>query len=267
MKICRYCEQEYSGTGKAFCSRKCMGLQYRKDAEPLKQKRARVCTWCNIDFIMPHQSGKANRGEIKAGLFCSRKCRWALVKHNNSNGNRCKIYIRECAVCDRLFTGRVPSIKYCSDECMTVRNLEQLRKKYKDEWQQPEPFECGECGVIVVLEYGDTNRRYCSSLCADRSTNRNAYHRRKARRASGKREAIYRAYICSRDKWRCHICGKKVNGKLKNPHPKSATLDHVIPLAVGGTHEKKNIKLAHMICNATKGAGAIERGEQLMLIG
>jgi hypothetical protein len=42
-------------------------------------------------------------------------------------------------------------------------------------------------------------------------------------------------------------------------------MDHVIPLAKGGTHEPANVRCAHFLCNALKGDGAM--GEQMLLFG
>ena len=70
--------------------------------------------------------------------------------------------------------------------------------------------------------------------------------------------------IFMRDGWRCQICGGKIRQYKKTPHPHSPTIDHIIPLAAGGTHERKNVQAAHFICNSEKGT----RGnDQLLLIG
>jgi Restriction endonuclease len=60
--------------------------------------------------------------------------------------------------------------------------------------------------------------------------------------------------IFERDKWICQICFEKVNKKLKWPDPGSASIDHVIPIAKGGSHCRQNVVLAHRICNSSKGA-------------
>ncbi|NKT05174.1 hypothetical protein GS485_11095 [Rhodococcus hoagii] len=49
------------------------------------------------------------------------------------------------------------------------------------------------------------------------------------------------------------------------PHPKSASLDHVIPLSCGGAHDPSNVALAHLACNVAKGDRG--GGEQLFLFG
>ena len=68
---------------------------------------------------------------------------------------------------------------------------------------------------------------------------------------------IYNIYI--RDKWICGICGKKVNKKLKYPHPMSPSLDHIIPLSKGGTHTRDNVQLSHLRCNLSKGDRTLDK--------
>jgi 5-methylcytosine-specific restriction endonuclease McrA len=41
---------------------------------------------------------------------------------------------------------------------------------------------------------------------------------------------------------------------LTGPDPLSASLDHIKPLALLGGHDEDNLQLAHLGCNARKGA-------------
>lgn len=50
----------------------------------------------------------------------------------------------------------------------------------------------------------------------------------------------------------CYLCNKKVNFKLKYPHPRSKSFDHVVPLSKGGSHSQENVKLTHLRCNKRK---------------
>lgn len=51
----------------------------------------------------------------------------------------------------------------------------------------------------------------------------------------------------------CGICGLPVDKKLKYPHPLSACIDHIIPLAKGGhASDINNLQLAHWCCNREK---------------
>ena len=52
----------------------------------------------------------------------------------------------------------------------------------------------------------------------------------------------------------CGICGQPVDFSLKYPHPLSATVDHIIPVAAGGhPSDIENMQLAHLRCNQQKG--------------
>lgn len=90
--------------------------------------------------------------------------------------------------------------------------------------------------------------------------------RRRARMANAYVADIDRNSVFNRDHWRCHICKGKIKpDKHKHPHPLSPSIDHLIPLAAGGTHEPANVAAAHLGCNSSKGARGA--GEQLALIG
>lgn len=57
--------------------------------------------------------------------------------------------------------------------------------------------------------------------------------------------------LASRDT--CGICGKPVDKTLRWPHPMSATVDHIIPIARGGhPSDIDNLQLAHWCCNRAK---------------
>ena len=51
----------------------------------------------------------------------------------------------------------------------------------------------------------------------------------------------------------CGICGKPVDFDLRYPHPFSACIDHIIPVAKGGhPSDISNMQLAHWTCNRQK---------------
>lgn len=78
-------------------------------------------------------------------------------------------------------------------------------------------------------------------------------------------ESFPPAEIYARDGWRCGLCRRKVDVGLTYPHPRSASLDHIVPLSLGGEHVRSNVQLAHLGCNVRKGARSA--GEQLLLVG
>lgn len=59
--------------------------------------------------------------------------------------------------------------------------------------------------------------------------------------------------VFDRDGWVCQLCDEPVDPEVRYPDPMSVSLDHVIPLALGGAHSKANTQTAHLICNRRKG--------------
>ena len=74
---------------------------------------------------------------------------------------------------------------------------------------------------------------------------------------SGAHEAIYRknrALVMKMSNV-CGICGRPIDPELKFPDPMSASLDHIVPISLGGhPYAQSNMQVAHLICNRTKGA-------------
>ena len=50
----------------------------------------------------------------------------------------------------------------------------------------------------------------------------------------------------------CGICGQPIFARFKHPHPFSASVDHIIPRARGGSNAPVNKQLAHLGCNSRK---------------
>lgn len=60
-------------------------------------------------------------------------------------------------------------------------------------------------------------------------------------------ERVDRLVVFSRDKWTCGLC--------RLPVAKAdASIDHIIPIAKGGSHTYQNCQTAHLKCNLSKGA-------------
>lgn len=52
----------------------------------------------------------------------------------------------------------------------------------------------------------------------------------------------------------CPLCLTPINPALSWPEPHSRSLDHIVPLSKGGTHEQSNLQWTHLVCNQHKGA-------------
>jgi 5-methylcytosine-specific restriction endonuclease McrA len=82
--------------------------------------------------------------------------------------------------------------------------------------------------------------------------------RRDRRRVAQGAERIYRRKVYERDDWTCRLCLKPVDRDAVVPAPMAATLDHVVPLSLGGEHVYSNVQCAHFLCNSTKGANVVQ---------
>ena len=123
-----------------------------------------------------------------------------------------------------------------------------------------QPFECEECKVI-----GLWRERFCSSRCQNRAYRRTDSYKRQRRigqrRSKTKRgrrlreqwvEDVDPLVMAERDGWICHICSEDIDPALKYPNYYSLSIDHVIPLAKGGSHGYDNCSSSHWICNVMK---------------
>ena len=225
------------------CSSNCGLALGRKD------KKYYTCQYCGEPFWKPNGFRKK---------YCSKECQKAARHEETLQQNKKTlpaplpmVYERECLWCGESFETTYPNKQYCSSRCSKEGYKKQQREKWKSEYQ-PYKFACKECGRVVITECGHTKREFCSKECAD-TFNARAY---KARRSEQMRTA-YKApvsfkRIYNRDQGICQICGMPVPYDKSPDKLWAATIDHIVPLSKGGTHEPDNCQLAHRLCNSIK---------------
>lgn len=81
----------------------------------------------------------------------------------------------------------------------------------------------------------------------------NARRRRRARLAGVERDVYTTASIAERDDCICHLCFAVVDMSVKWPDLRSPSVDHVLPLSLGGDDTLENVRLACLGCNLSKG--------------
>jgi 5-methylcytosine-specific restriction endonuclease McrA len=160
----------------------------------------------------------------KQRQFCSTAC-YAAAK---------RIPDRTCPICGTTFHAYAAKLsvgqgKYCSARCSGIAR------------RGPEFCSVEGCGR-KHLANGFCRRHDPKSIEASyRGGQKRRARLLKAFVAHVSRDAIY-----VRDKGICQLCSTPVDRK-------SMTLDHIVPLALGGTHEPKNVRLAHKGCNSKRG--------------
>lgn len=53
--------------------------------------------------------------------------------------------------------------------------------------------------------------------------------------------------------WTCFLCKKPIDPKRRCPDWKAATIEHIVPISLQGTHTWDNCVPAHYKCNMDKG--------------
>ncbi|MGW5197356.1 HNH endonuclease [Streptomyces spiralis] len=185
---------------------------------------------------------------------------------------RPKQYAITCQQCGREAVVTKQAARYCSHACFydarygeqrtreDARETARLKRRSKAAaWLEKAAAgvrgkgvwtsgRCSHCGTEFVRHSSGTPAAYCSVVCRRRDSaglRRALQHDLNAGRVS--RIAIYQ-----RDDWTCHICGDPVDREAVVPDLAAPVLDHVVPLARGGSHGEGNLKTAHFYCNSVK---------------
>lgn len=265
----------------------------RKALSPKRARPFRVCIQCGEMPLLPTQHRYCSPGCArlqrypttrckKCGVaikrmrrFCS-SCVTARRAQQNKNKRRT---LATCARCGRHYLATVRNARtkgYCSARCQKPRrklipcprcgaefwpwsNGSHARKfcckvikkaKQRGPRKQAAPRRAKPCRWCrrEFLSF----ERYCSKECRRQATNQRKHLRRRGMRR--RQDLIPLSEIYQRDRGICGLCHRRVSLKYKPNHPKSATIDHIIPVhpSKGGRHTRDNVQLAHFGCNSSK---------------
>lgn len=257
-RVCRECGSaivKKPGPGRfpAYCSDACRQAESLRRRVTREQRRqiavtsdARTTCWICAKPMISHGaerptcgacSQKYGRGvcsecggpkrDVKPG-----KCRACIPVRPKAEPGICKL-------CEEPYVPRKaarPDQSFCSRSCKTA-------------WQMGArpPFERRTVtGMALKVAQARTRRLRCAQTW----------------------DGITDEEILERDGWRCQIPGCKrrpIRKDLKYPHPRSKSIDHIIPLAHGGDDTAVNKRAAHLGCNVARGDKMGE--EQVALFG
>lgn len=200
-------------------------------------------------------------GRGRPRRFCSQKC---LKRHNSRRANRSRLPLRNpttksCAHCGKTFEAKNRNRIYCYDGWCAQSAYASRRRSGREVLIRERVTCCDNCNQEFVARH--PSARWCSKTCANRYWGR---IRSRLRRPVVHAEYVDRE-IFERDGWRCHLCNKPVDRNAKRNSDFGATIDHLIPLSLGGTDVAANVATAHFLCNIKKGISPVD--EQLRLLG
>jgi hypothetical protein len=221
----------------------------------------RSCRFCGGQFE-PRDS---------KSVYCSRECAYADPKWRGdrfrflAEKRAEKIADRQrqraaitalCVSCGQEFPCGTRGRKACSRECLT-KWLRAAAIQHYRRTRRPDPgmCRCRECDAQFEPVYPSKHRSFCSAECLETYSNRIGRAQRRARMLEAVREPVDPIAVCERDGWRCQLCGVSTPRRLRGTHFDNAPeMDHIIPLALGGSHTYTNVQCACRRCNSIKGA-------------
>lgn len=132
--------------------------------------------------------------------------------------------------------------------CVRLDHLNDLTHAQKDRRRTdkithcPSGHEYNQANTYVDLN----NHRQCRACLSVRT------HVRRSMVEAGD-PTISIDWLAERDEWICQLCDDMVDPTIIWPALGARTIDHILPVSLGGSHEKHNVQLAHWGCNMDKG--------------
>lgn len=238
--VCEWCETDFA-TGnpeKRFCSEPC-----RRKAERERLKPWLSCATCEAKY-QGHRPKAGNKS------YCSSECqaegkRWRYMKRS------VPVPWDDCGICGVRFVDS-RGTGHCFS-CVPRRRRKPATLPPHSGWVSSRPRSrrwyagnCAHCGDAFVTD--QPAQRCCGPRCARRL----GKERRRVNKRQAYVEDVWRKKVYARDEWTCRICNEPVDPDAVVPDHKAPTLDHIVPLALGGDHSYANVQTAHFICNARK---------------
>lgn len=181
------------------------------------------------------------------------------------------IKARKCEACGAEYVARHKATKTCSYECgMWLRTIIQGGAPHTEfaclvPWDRlapRSPYSPPICCVKCSSTFPASNGKRWSKLCAEckrrnkRAAGSAARHRSRALRYGVSYDpSVNLLELAERDRWTCHICCDPVlkgGHRSGASHPMGPSIDHILPMSLGGSHTWDNVALAHHRCNMLK---------------
>lgn len=144
----------------------------------------------------------------------------------------------------------------------TSQEKERDQRFWRQDFEQKTFSFCSRCGGIYIAK---KNKKYCSKACEKAIQYSRAKDKRLAKIKNVHKDNIDLKRLYVRDGGVCWLCKTACDW---NDYRRTETafiagenypsIDHVIPLAKGGSHSWDNVRLAHRGCNTKKSDRVVE---------
>ncbi|MDO4650606.1 MAG: HNH endonuclease signature motif containing protein [Eubacteriales bacterium] len=221
------------------------------------QRKYYYCKCCGKPFWKP---------DAFRMKYCSKDCQkkaYSITHPKKEKTLRPKI-IRKCGWCGQDYEAKSKTQKYCCKNCAYEGNKKLHREKWADAYI-PQKIKCKECGSEFMTECGNTRSVFCCQSCAEKHERRiehkSVRHKSYMRELKRKREiqisrqtvgAVSYKRLYQQYHGVCAICGLPVHKDKFIDDNWGGTIDHIIPVSLGGVHGMSNCQLSHRICNSLK---------------
>ena len=275
--FCAHCGKQFAAksTKAKYCSKKCKDIAFRSQhgipCNTSIEPYHKICKVCGKPF------DSFRERDVTCSAECAYKYRhpepknptratmervnkkhgqhFEYVSHNSKRIRlKCKCYGNVIERASSTVRQKNINCEYCKEQ----NELSEARRKMLHFLtalaDSKTPKQCICCGKEFLSQYHD--KKYCSAKCKRKSKGRKNSYRSRCRNYGVYYDpSVTRAKVIIRDNGICQICGKVCDendlrwGSLGPDFP---TLDHIIPLAKGGTHTWGNVQCACAICNSDK---------------
>lgn len=249
-----------------YCSENC-GARVRlniKRNRPLDYQkwpaRSPYCAKCGLIII----------GRTLRARYCSRKCSLDAHHENEFETRQKRIQKENVFSIDNVSSCRNPQ---CFNAAIRVQHRGFCSIKCGIFWRENKDwlgegpscrvyfYSCPDCQKPLMINHKIGGYfKVCEWCQRVRKSAVNARKNHKRRAAGPSVLSVHE--IAKRDGTRCHICRRKVEMKLSGISKYGPTIEHILPVSLGGTNDPENLALAHRHCNILR---SNEGHSQMML--
>lgn len=207
----------------------------------------------------PECGGSMNHTKPQA-RYCSQQCKTQRDRRKQRLKHQAERQLQGRAIPGQLIVCKHPKCQtsfiknhsqlYCSKQCAIDANWRMRSPNGFDDRCAVYFKPCKDCNILITRK-----ARGGMVLCRDcrkirlRAVDARRNHKR---RAAGAATMNIRE-LAARDGERCHICNRKIDLSLSGMAKWGPTIDHILPVSLGGTNDPNNLALAHRCCNSVRG--------------